>query len=154
MNERECRNKIGCIHPDAQSIIKGLQPHNRGDKFASDPLWKLHRLNNMDKHRAPHITQVAISAWADFPDAPHLSSTININLGPFEDGAEIASYTPHAFAIAEGFHPEVHMDPLLAFGIFFGERSAAPGWRCSDALSWIRLHVGNDVAEPLKDFLN
>ena len=120
MNERECRNKIGCIYPDAQAITKGLQPHNRGDNFMSDPLWKLHRLNIMDKHRAPHITQVAISAWADFPDAPHLPGTININLGPFEDGAEIASYMPHASTIAEGFHLEMHMDPLLTFGIFFG----------------------------------
>jgi hypothetical protein len=28
MTTGECRNKIGCIHPDAQTIIKELQPHN------------------------------------------------------------------------------------------------------------------------------
>jgi len=151
MKDRECRNKIGCIHPDAQAAIKGLQPHNRGDKFASDPLWMLHELNNFDKHRAPHITQVAISAWADFPDAPHLPGTININLGPFEGGAEIASYTPHTSAFAEGFDPKVHMDPLLTFGIFFGEGSAAAGWRCGDALRWIRRHIVNKVLPPLVD---
>jgi hypothetical protein len=145
------RNKIGCIHPRAQAIIKRLQPHNRGDEYASDPLWKLNELNNMDKHRAPHITQVAISAWVDFADAPHLPGTLHINLGPFEDGAEIASYIPHTPGATEGFDPKVHMDPLLTFGIFFGEGSAAPGWRCSDALRWIRSHIINKVLPPLVD---
>jgi hypothetical protein len=151
MKDWECRNKIGCIHPDAQAIIKGLQPHNRGDEYASDALWKLHKLNNMDKHRAPHITQVAISTWVDFPDAPHLPGTLNVNLGPFEDGAEIASYTPHTSAFAEGFDPKVHMDPLLTFDIFFGEGSTASGWRCGDALQWIRNHIINKVLRPLVD---
>jgi hypothetical protein len=54
----------------------------------------LNELNNMDKRRAPHITQVAISTWADFPDAPHLPGALEINMGPFSDGAEIAAYTP------------------------------------------------------------
>jgi hypothetical protein len=151
--ERERRDKIGCIHPDAQAIIKRLQPHNRGNKFTSDPLWMLHELNNMDKHRAPHITQVAVSAWADFPDAPHLPGTIHLNLGPFEDGAEIASYVPQTSVIAEGFDPEVHMDPLLTFSIFFGEGSGASGWRCGDALRWIRRYIVNRVLPPLIPYL-
>jgi hypothetical protein len=113
----------------------------------------LNELNNMDKHRAQHITQVAISTWADFPDAPHLPGTLEINMGPFEDGAEIAVYTPHISAFAEGFDPQVHMDSLLTFGIFFGERSAAPGWRCGDALRWIQGHIVNKVLPPLEDFL-
>jgi hypothetical protein len=150
---RERRNKIGCIHPRAQAIINRLQSHNRGDEFALDPLWKLHELSNMDKHRAPHITQVAVSTWADFPDAPHLPGTIHINLGPFEDRSEIASYAPHTSAIAERFDPEVHMDPLLTFDIFFGKGSAASGWRCTDALRWIERHVVNNVVPALAPFL-
>ena len=55
MDAQECRKKIGCIHPDAQAAIKGLQPYNKGNEFASDPLWKLHRLSNVDKHRVPHV---------------------------------------------------------------------------------------------------
>ncbi len=148
--EWERRKKIGCVHPRAQAIIKRLQPHNRGDEFASDPLWKLHELNNMDKHRVPHVVQMAISAWTDFADAPHVPRTINLNLGPFEDGAEIMSYTPH-LSVTEGFDPEMHVDPLLTFGIFFGEGSATPGWRCGDALRWIHRHIVNNVLPPLVD---
>jgi hypothetical protein len=151
--ERERRNKIGHINPRAQAIIKRLQPHNRGDEYASDALWMLSELNNMDKHRAPHITQVAVSAWADFPDARHLPGTIHINLGPFEDGAEIASYEPRTSAFAEGFDPEVDMDPLLTFDVFFGEGSGASGWGCTDALRWIQRHIVNRVVPLLTPFL-
>ena len=107
----------------------------------------------MDKHRAPHVTQVAVSTWADFPDAPHLPGTIHINMGPFEHGAEIARYVPHISAAAEGFDPNVHMDPLLTFGIFFGQGSAAPGWRCGDALRWMQSHIVNKVLPPLAPYL-
>ena len=55
LDAKECRNKIGCLHLNAQAAIKGLQPYNRGNEFASDPLWKLHRLSNVDKHRVPHV---------------------------------------------------------------------------------------------------
>jgi hypothetical protein len=144
----ERRNKIGCIHPKAHAIIKRLQPYNNGDEFASHPLWQLHELSNMDKHRAPHITQVAVSAWADNPHTPHVPGTITINLGPFEDGAEIASYTPRTSPV-EGFDPHVHMEPLLTFGIFFGKESGASGWRCRDALRRIQRYIVYDVLPPL-----
>jgi hypothetical protein len=39
MKPRECRNKIGCSHPRAQTAIKELQPYNRGQRFINDPLW-------------------------------------------------------------------------------------------------------------------
>ena len=153
MDSREHRRKIGCLDPEAQAIIKGMQPYNRGDEFASDPLWKLHQLSNMDKHRVPHVAQVAVSAVADFPDAPHLPGTITINIGSYEDGAEIATYTPHTSAFAEGFDPKVHMDPLLTFGIAFGQRSATPGWNCSLTLKWLHRDIIRNVVKPLALYL-
>ena len=147
------QNRIGGIDPRAQTIIEGLQPHNRGAEFESDPLWKLHQLSNMDKHRVPHVARVAISSYADFPDAPHLPGTISINMGAYEDGAEIASYTPHVSAFAESFDPYVHMDSLLTFGIVFGEGSATPGWDCGVALRWIQAHIVNKVLPPLAHYL-
>ena len=141
----ECRNKIGCIHPDAQAVIKGLQPHNRGDEFASDPLWELHRLSNIDKHRVPHITLLAVESVVDVPSAPHLPGTLNIFLVPFEDGAKIASYRP-----ATGyFDPKVHMDPLFNFGIAFGQGSATPGSDCRVTLRRLHGHITNVVLPGL-----
>jgi hypothetical protein len=153
MDERERRNKIGCIHPRAQAIIKRLQPHNRGDMFASDPLWKLHQLSNMDKHRVPHVAQVAVRSVIDVPEIPGVPGTLTIHLGSYEDGAEIATYTPRTSAFAEGFDPKVHMDPLLTFGIAFGQRSATPGWNCSLTLKWLHSHITCNVVKPLAPYL-
>lgn len=147
------RKRIGGIDPNAQAIIEGLQPHNRGNAFASDPLWKLHQLSNMDKHRVPHVVQMAISSFADFTDAPHLPGTININIGSYEDGAEIATYTPRSSAFAEGFDPKMHMAPLLTFGIAFGQGSATPGWSCGLTLRWLHNHIVNKVLPDLVPYL-
>jgi hypothetical protein len=95
---------------------------------------------------------MAVAAYADFPDVPLLPGTININLGPYEDGAEIFSYSPKA-SPTEGFNPEMHVDPLMTFGISFGQNSATPGWSCGMALRWIRHHIVNDVIVPLAPYL-
>ncbi len=88
---------IGCIHPDAQTIIKELQPHLRGEKeYVTSPLWQLYRLSNVDKHRLPHATLHASIGGAYFPDAPSRPPDLSINIGPTKDGAEVASYTPPA----------------------------------------------------------
>jgi hypothetical protein len=104
----------------------------------------------MDKHRVAHITLLAISTYADFPGATHLPGTLNINFGPFDDGAQIASYTP---ATGE-FNPKEHMDPLLTFGIAFGQRSATPGWPCTLTLRWRYSHITNVVLPPLVPYLS
>jgi hypothetical protein len=93
---------------------------------------------------------MAVAAYADFSDAPHLPGTININIGPFEDGAKIASYAPFA---DEEFDPYVHMDPLLTFGIVFGQGSATAGLDCGVALRWMRSHIVNRVLPPLAPYL-
>jgi hypothetical protein len=96
---------------------------------------------------------MAISSFADFPDAPHLPGTININIGSYEDGAEIATYTPRSSAFAEGFDPKMHMDPLLTFGIAFGQGSATPGWNCGLTLRWLHNHIVNKVLPDLVPYL-
>lgn len=107
----------------------------------------------MDKHRVPHVTHVAVNSYADVPEVPGLPGTISITVGSYEDGAEIATYTPRISAFAEGFDPEVHMDPLLTFGIAFGQGSATPGWDCGLALGWIRNHIVDKVLPDLVPYL-
>ena len=46
--------------PAAQAIIEGLQPHHRQyGFFVTHPLWLLHGLSNVDKHRALHVALLA-----------------------------------------------------------------------------------------------
>jgi hypothetical protein len=43
--------KLRGISPQAQAVIESLQPYHRGSQFESHPLWALHELSNIDKHR-------------------------------------------------------------------------------------------------------
>jgi hypothetical protein len=56
LSQAKRRKKIGCMHPRAQAVIARLQPHRRGDAYASDSLWQLHELSRVDKHRLLHTT--------------------------------------------------------------------------------------------------
>lgn len=149
MTTREHRRKIGCIHPDAQAVIKRLQPYNRGDEFARDPLWVLHRLANVDKHRAPHVIGNATSTFAHFPDAPTLVSDLQVVMGFLENGAVVASYTPPVNAL----DTEVNMDAHLTFGVAFGHRAIPPRQQVITVLRWLLNHVRNRVVPRLERFL-
>jgi hypothetical protein len=46
-------HKIRGVDPRAQAIIEGSQPHQRGQDFASDPLWKLHELSRTCPRTSP-----------------------------------------------------------------------------------------------------
>ena len=55
------RRKIRGIHPDAQAIIETLQPYHKGD-WGTFPLWVLHDLDRIKKHRLLHSVVAATSA--------------------------------------------------------------------------------------------
>jgi hypothetical protein len=52
-------------HPDAQTEIEKLRPCHRGSAFRDDPLWILHELDRVDKHRLLHKTIAGFfgTAW-------------------------------------------------------------------------------------------
>ena len=52
MTPHQEKRKIGCVDPAAGAAIKAMQPHNRGHGYKSDPLWQIHEMNRIDKHRA------------------------------------------------------------------------------------------------------
>jgi hypothetical protein len=49
------RRKITLLPPEAQAAIELLQPYHRGEAAAHDPLWHLHELSRIDKHRSLHL---------------------------------------------------------------------------------------------------
>jgi hypothetical protein len=46
----------GCIPAAAREALDAAQPYRLGDDFASDPLYRLNLLDNIDKHRLLHLT--------------------------------------------------------------------------------------------------
>lgn len=51
-NQREIADKLGGVDPTAQAFILGLQPHIRGADYVADPIFRLHELARIDRHRA------------------------------------------------------------------------------------------------------
>jgi hypothetical protein len=49
--QREETRKIGCMDTAAQAIIESLQPYHGKNGLEREPLWQLHDLNRIDKHR-------------------------------------------------------------------------------------------------------
>lgn len=54
-------NRIGSVSAAAQRIIEAAQPFNQPE-YAKDPLWQLHTLSNIDKHRRLHVGDVSLEA--------------------------------------------------------------------------------------------
>jgi hypothetical protein len=53
--------KIRGLSPEAIAVIKGLQPYHRGHDYVTDPLWRLHELSVIDKHRLVHVVAAQFS---------------------------------------------------------------------------------------------
>jgi hypothetical protein len=55
-----------CIAPHVGTFIEGLQPYHQGDDALLHPLWILHELSNIDKHRTLHLASMWISRGERF----------------------------------------------------------------------------------------
>ena len=150
MTTRECRNKIGCIDPRAQADIKGLQPYNRGERFRRDPLWQLHQLSNMDKHRLPHVVLFAPQAIAFFVPDNLTASDIQSISGPIETCAPIARYP--AF---DKTGAKVDVYPTPSFSVGFSQRvpEELRGWSVPTRLALISDHIISKVLPSLHPYL-
>ncbi len=150
MNARECRKKIGSIHPDAQAIIKGLQPYNRGHRFTNDPLWQLNRLSVEDKHRLPHVVLLATVGMSFRVSALFAIDEVEPILGPV-DRAPIARYPT---VDETGAKVNVHLTPT--FNIGFGQRAPKQlrGLPVPDKLAEIHRYITNKVVPPLAPYLD
>ena len=51
MKAHDENRRIGCIAPAARAIIKTLQPNYGGNDYRTHPLWQIHELNRINKHR-------------------------------------------------------------------------------------------------------
>jgi hypothetical protein len=145
------RNKIGCIHPRAQAIIKRLQPYNRGNRFRSHPLWQLNALEVMDKHRLPHVVTLNnVSALSFFDPEGIGTNQVETLSGYFDSSARIAEYP--AF---DSTGAEVHVHFTAAFDVCFsrGVPDLLMGKSIVGTLEGFCRYITNEVFQPLQEFL-
>ena len=93
---------ISDLRPEHQAAIERLQPYKGGHGFRRNPLWQLHEVNRIDKHRLVQI----VGAYGNiFIYGAAAAATrfdimeVEMVSGPLKDGAIIA-YSP----------PDMNMD--------------------------------------------
>ncbi len=150
MTPGECRNKIGCIHPDAQAIIKELQPYERGKDARKYTLSVLHDLSIKDKHRFPHVASFSPRTISLY--IPGHGGIVNAkpNWGAIEGRTEILRYFSPT-----GDYAEVDMQKPPTFFVAFGKGSpdVIYGARVESVLSELYKWITRKVVPPLRPFL-
>jgi hypothetical protein len=151
-NPSEFDNMLRGIDPRAKTIIEGLQPYTRTDRPAkTDPLWWLNKLNNMDKHRLPHVVFFTPQSLGLIASGDYVLDEIELmRWGPVENSAPIARYP--AFD-STGAEMQVYLQP--AFSVSFGERvpKEIPRLPVATVLGDIHRRIVRKVLPPLKEFL-
>jgi hypothetical protein len=136
------------IPAGALRAIEELQPYKRGDDFRLDPLWAIHALSRVDKHRIDlEITASQPSMHLSHAYFPAVSdAAIGIG-GPVYDGKELTYWV-----IPEGAD-EPDFDSHFARGVAFGERTPLREQPAVRTLLDIRNYLRYKVAFPLDRFL-
>jgi len=127
-----------------KAFIESVQPCNSPASYVDQPLWHLHELSNLDKHRTIALTVTrSVGTVFDFTHAtssgrfPIVSET-SVPIGPLEDGAEIKR-----FLLDPGAKVNVKLQPVIQPGfpdsVGIGERAVLYTleqiWR--DAIHWV-----------------
>lgn len=94
--------------PAVADVFDGLQPYNRGNAFADDPLWQLNELWILDKHKLIPINssslQVRFPMWGWENYVRHLDYGIEVH-----------------FPLSRAWMSPVNLDPAITMEILFGE---------------------------------
>jgi hypothetical protein len=132
------------ISPEAEAIIRRLQPFNRAADFEHDPLWELSELDNAYKHRLLLLTVSRVThLWIECSvNGEEFSEHFAPNIA-FEDGAEIGSVDLGVGRrIAKG---HVKINPALSFQIAFERVVNRPTVPVIDCLSALQRTVAGVV---------
>jgi hypothetical protein len=154
--------KIRGMHKRARAVIESLQPYKRGNDYVNDPLWKLHTLNRVDKHRRFHTTGAAtlgntfnprdaqnVAALGTRDGSPAVLESIGLPFPP-EGRAKVARWP--MIPIDPSQKMRMNMRPVV--DIIFDEDTPIVGGQSVYAtLIELHNHVVARVFTPLASYL-
>jgi hypothetical protein len=150
-------SKIGGVDPAAQTVIESLQPYHDGASFVDHPLWRLHELNRIDKHRLLHPVAAHFRGAAlDLIKSINLNFNnirsagagfIDTRLGVIEQETIIARYKLPPIDPQQEMHAHFFPPIEIAFG------SIVEGQPAVAVLAGIHKHIVQHVLPPLEVFL-
>lgn len=118
---------------------KWLQPYRRGER--DDPLWRVHRLDIIDKHRHLNIVSPHLRFATYTPEGGTVEDAVEL-AGPFEDGTPVARFKLVPFPGYTG----MQVNTQFTFDITFGEGEVLTGKPVMQSLENLRTYVGFVVA--------
>jgi hypothetical protein len=148
--------KIEGWDPRTHAIIEGLQPYKRGDDYRSDPLWALHELDRINKHRLLHTCAAVPTAtrW----DMMNFVNVRQMGPGIVEIfGVPIETDTP--IIRIWGLHPiaperQMDVDIRPALRVAFGlQTPVVPGEPVVETLGNLLAYIRTTALPPLVKFL-
>ena len=144
---RSSKWRIRDIPDGAQAEIEGLQPYNRRQNYARDPLWVLNELSNIDKHRLPHLTLFALRAT-------HIGGDARFRIGRQRESAAVEGRTKLFGFGARQDDPsrKVNVEFKLEFSIAF-KGPVTQGADVFEILPNIRDDIMNEVLPRIAQFL-
>jgi hypothetical protein len=136
--EADYAKKLPGVSPEVIAVVEPLQPYNR--EGLKDPLYAVHQLDILDKHRYLHVVSSALEDSGYHAEGADLV-ILDWGVGPFEDGTVIGR-----FRIDSKPGANVRVYTQFAFGIALGEGEPLAGLPLFPALEWLRVYTGGVVA--------
>lgn len=148
MTSAERQRKIGAMHPDAATVIEGLQPHLCAN-HTQNALWQLHEAARIDRHRLLHVTLAVFSGLGIDGDNLRVESMSLGYIGPgLEDGAELGTCSVRPIDPGRPMHMNLTPEPELTFKDGPGAGRPVVGF-LTDCLG----HIRDEIVPPLQPFL-
>lgn len=158
LTARDESRKIGGITPPASAIIKGLQPYHRGSAYTTHPLWQLHELNRIDKHR--ELTILSALSMKQGKECVGLRADSFENVSGYAYFISSGDFTLKADAIFVRWaallidpNQDVNMNPRIPVEVVFDDAGPAHRQSVIPTLQSICDFVRDSVIAQLAKFL-
>lgn len=146
------KTKLACVTARAITEIEKVQPYYARPDWRKHPLWVLHELERVDKHRRLHVVLSAPEGvWLD-PPPPGVGWNIEYMEGGadvLEGRTELKRY--RAFLAGTNEPTEVNLRPALR--VVFEKGPPAYEGAVVETLTAIRDCITDTVIPPLRPFL-
>lgn len=124
------------VGADALALIERLQPYQRGPEFQTDPLWVVHRLDIIDKHRRLFLVNTTLVGTVWRAIRGELSESEG-GIGPFADGAVVGRFK----LVPRPPDPELAMSTTFNFGIAMARDEPGEGQHAIRLLEELRSYM-------------
>jgi hypothetical protein len=148
--DREAVPKLAGISPEAQSVIRQLQPFAVYEEPDRHPLWYLHGLSNLDKHRVVNVVAAvlrSVAFWEETVKELGIDPSLFAFVNTFDDGDILATWPIHPTCSAAADRVQ------FGFGVAFDPGGPARGWPVDNAIEHWSPYIRETIIPAVAPFL-